>query len=398
MPRVIMVVNSDYRYDARVQKEAAALGMAGYSVTVFSLAMDVRREQNVMGVRVLNPTTGKMAWFPYKLSYLKAYWQIIRALLREKADVWHGHDLDMLPFVFIAAKLKGGKLVYDSHELWQGYDWPSRGGRRGLLRRLLWQGWLWLEKALAKHCHLIITVNESCAREIARRLEVRPPLALRNCVDPAETASPAGSLRETLGLGHSELLVVYTGKLQKGRGLEELLKAWAGLPADRHLAIIGQGPLEGSLRDFALSAGLNNVFFLPPVEALELPGYIRGATLGVVLIEDTDQSKRYSLPNKLLEYIAAGVPVLASKLPEISRLVDEYQIGVFADPGDSGRIRKSLSELLGNAGKLRFLRLNTLKARVSLTWRKEAGLLISEYSKITKGGKQEASPLAQGGK
>jgi len=388
-----MLVNSDYRYDARVQKEAAALGMAGYSITVYSLAMDVRGEQNVMGVRVLNPITGKMAWFPYKLSYLRAYRQLIRALLREKADVWHGHDLDMLPLAFAAAKLKGGKLVYDSHELWQGYDWPGRGGKWSLLRRLLWQGWLGLEKALAKHCHLIITVNASCAREMARILGVRPPLALRNCADPAETGGSAGSLRGALGLGHNELLVVYTGKLQKGRGLEKLLTAWAGLPAGCHLAIIGRGPLEGRLRDCARSAGLKNVYFLPPVNALELPGYIRGATLGVVLIEDTDQSKYYSLPNKLLEFIAAGVPVLASKLPEISRLVDEYQVGVFADPGDSADIRKSMSELLGDAEKMRFLRLNALKARTSLTWRKEAGLLISEYSKIT-GGKQEQFPLA----
>jgi len=384
LPRVVMLVNSDYRYDARVQKEAAALGLAGYSVTVFSLTMNVRCEQDAMGVRVLNPITEKLAWFPYKLSYLRAYWQIIQALLRERADVWHGHDLDMLPFVFIAAQLRGGKIVYDSHELWQGYGWPGRGGRWGLLRRLLWQCWLKLERTLAKHCHLIITVNESCAREMARTLRVRLPLVLRNCVDPAETAGPAGSLREALELGHSELLVVYTGKLQKGRGLEELIKAWTGLPAGRHLAIIGRGPLEEGLRNLARSAGLKNVYFLPPVKALELAGFIHGASLGVVLIEDIDQSKHYSLPNKLLEYIAAGVPVLASQLPEIRRLVDEYQVGAFADPGDSDSIRESLNELLGNVEKLHSLRMNTLKARMSLTWRKEAGLLISEYSKITK--------------
>jgi glycosyltransferase involved in cell wall biosynthesis len=256
----------------------------------------------------------------------------------------------------------------------------------------LWKGWLWLEKALAKRCHLIITVNNSCAGEMARSLGVRLPLVLRNCVDPAAAGGFAGGLRETLGLGRGERLVVYIGILQKGRGLEELIKAWAGLPADWHLAFIGQGALEGSLRDLALSAGLENVYFLPPVKAWQLPEFIRGASLGVVLIEDVDLSKHYSLPNKLLEYIAAGVPVLASDLPEIRRLVDEYQVGVFTDPRDSGRIRESLRKLLGDVEKLDTLRQNTVKAGKNLTWRKEAGLLISEYSKITEGGKQEPSP------
>jgi len=232
---------------------------------------------------------------------------------------------------------------------------------------------------------LIITVNNSCAREMARSLGVRLPLVLRNCVDPVVAGGSTGGLREALGLGRGERLVVYTGILQKGRGLEELLKSWAGLPADWHLALVGQGVLEGSLRDFALGAGLENVYFLPPVKAWELPEFIRGATLGVVLIEDVDLSKRYSLPNKLLEYIAAGVPVLASDLPEIRRLVDEYQVGVFADPRDSGSIRKSLIELLGDVEKLDTLRQNTVKAGENLTWRAEASLLISEYSKITCG-------------
>jgi len=88
-----MVVNSDFRYDSRVQKEALALSQAGHDVTVFSLAMTVPQDQSFPGIRVLNPTTEKMAWFPYKPSYLKACRQVLCALLREKGDIWHGHDL-----------------------------------------------------------------------------------------------------------------------------------------------------------------------------------------------------------------------------------------------------------------------------------------------------------------
>ncbi len=385
MARVIMAVNSDFIHDARVQKEALALTRSGYEVTVFALTLPGPREQNHLGIRLVNPTTGKLARFPYRLSYLKAYWQTLRALLKEQAEVWHGHDLEILPFVYTAARLKGGKLVYDSHELWSGYDWPGRSGGLGPVRRLVWGAWLRLEKWLARRCHLVITVNRSCAREIGNRLGIQPPLVLRNCADPAQgLGSPYGGLRAELGLDHGEPLVVYVGLLQEGRGLENLVHAWSGLPVGAHLAFVGRGPAESGLKNLAERARLNNVHFLAPVRAQELPEFISGASVGVVLIEGNDLSKYYSLPNKLFEYLAAGVPVLASGLPEIRRLVEEYQVGVFADPRDPVSIRSALVGLLsGGNGSLEQLRQNALQASRYLTWQREVGLLINEYSKLT---------------
>lgn len=386
MSRVVMLVNSNFWHDSRVQKEALALRQEGYGVTVFSLTMTGPREQNFRGVRLVNPTTGRLSWFPYRWSYLKACWQTLGALLREGGDVWHGHDLEALPFVFLARGLKGGKLVYDSHELWRGYDWPGSGGRWGAARRLLWQVWLWLEKALAKRCHLVITVNESCAREMAGALGIKPPLVLRNCVDPVYKIGlvPAG-LRERLGLNREELLVVYSGHLKKGRGLESLLKAWAALPARGHLAFLGSGPLEEHLQGFVYSAGLKNVHFLPPVQAWEQPGFLKGASLGVVLTEERDLSSRLSLPNKLFEYVAAGIPVLASGLPEISRLVEEYGIGLLTVPGDPGSVKAALEEILNGGKKLAEFKKNILRAREELTWQEEVRRLLNAYSKIKVG-------------
>ena len=385
MARVVMAVNSNFFNDARVQKEALALLRSGYEVTVFALTMPGPREQNHLGIRLVNPTTGKLARFPYRLSYLKAYWQTLRALLKEHAEVWHGHDLEMLPFVYTAAWLRGGKLVYDSHELWSGYDWPGRGGGLGAVRRLVWRFWLGPEKRLARRCHLVITVNRSCAGEIAKQLEIETPLVLRNCADPAwGNGIGYGGLREKLGLTAGEPLVVYAGLLQEGRGLENLIRAWGGLPAGAHLAFIGLGPAEYSLKKMVNQAGYNNVHFIAPVRARELPEYISGASLGVVLIEGNDLSKYYSLPNKLFEYLAAGVPVLASGLPEIRRLVEEYRVGAFADPRDPADIRSVLDGLLsGRAGSLEQLRQNALRASRYLTWQREVGLLIDEYAKLT---------------
>jgi len=384
LPRVIMVVNSDFRHDARVWKEALSLSRAGYGVTVFSLAMAGPREQYHEGIRLVNPAAGPLARFPYRPSYLRVYLQVITALLREKGDVWHGHDLETLPFVYLAARLRGGKVVYDAHELWQGYDWPGRGGGWNAVRRLVWKGWLHLEGALARRCDLVVTVNESCALAMAGALGIKPPPVIRNCADPVgEGGRPAAGLREVLGLVRGEPLVVYSGLLKKGRGLENLLQAWAGLPVEAHLAFVGRGPLESELRDLALAAGFGNVHFLPPVKAWELPGFIRGASLGVVLTGERNLNSRYSLPNKLFEYLAAGIPALASDLPEIRRLVKEYDAGVLVDPRDHNGIRLALTGLLDDREGRERLRKNAFRAGENLTWQGEVKRLIDEYSKIT---------------
>lgn len=383
MARVVMVANSDYWHDSRVQKEAVSLNRAGYQVTVFSLAMKGPQEQWHEGVRVVNPTTGKLAWLPYKPSYLRAYLQIAGALLGEEGDVWHGHDLETLPFVFVASWIKGGKLVYDSHELWRGVNWPDSGGRWNFARRLLWNVWLYLEKVLAGRCNLVITVTDSCAAEIAASLGIRAPLVVRNYASRAAAGTGADSLRLRLGLADGEKLVVYAGNLQRERGLENFIKAWAGLPGGAHLAFVGQGPLEVILQDYVIRTSLKNVYFITPVKAWELPGFICGADLGIVLTGSSDLNSRCSLPNKLFEYFAAGVPVLASDLPEIRNLVTRYNAGVLIDPGDCSRVEAVLAGLLDRGERLSKLKLNAIKAGEDLTWEREVKNLVDGYAKIT---------------
>lgn len=382
MPRVTMLVNSDYAHDARVQKEALSLSRAGYDVTVFSLAMPGPRERYFNNIRVLNPTTGKMAWFPYKPVYMKAYWQVMRALLGQGGDIWHGHDLESLPFVFLASKLRGGRLVYDAHELWQGHNWLG-GGRWRRPRRLLRRIWLGAEKKLARRCHLVITVSASCARKMAASLNIKTPLVLRNCVDPAGEYSGAGpAIREKLGLAPGETIVVYSGHLKKGRGLEKLLEAWAAARVRAHLVFVGSGPLEEALRALVSSSGLPNVHFISPVKAWELPGFIRGASLGVVLTENNSLNSYCSLPNKVFEYIGAGLPVLATNLPEIRGLVQQYQVGLCVNTREPKAIRVALETLLSGKDKLAAMRQNTRQVGEELSWRREASKLINAYNKV----------------
>jgi len=377
-----MIVNSDFRHDGRVQKEALSLAAAGYAVTVFALTARRPEEGRWPGVRVINPLSGSLAWFPYKLAYLAAYRQLLGALRREKCAVWHAHDLDVLPFAFLAAKLQGSKLVYDAHEYWPDYDWPGYGGRVSLARRLLWAGWRRLERRLARRCDLIVTVGEDIARLMAGEFKAPVPLVVRNCVDPVSPDYAGPTLRCVLNLAADVPLVVYTGKLLKGRGLENLVCALAGLP-EVHLAVVGEGSLAGRLAEMAAVAGTAaRVHFVPPVPPPFVAGLISDASLGAALIEDASLSKRYSLPTKLFEYVAAGLPLLITDLPEMAGLVRRHGMGLaLADAGPE-QIKAALTKLLAEPGRLAQLKAGAVRAGRELNWRNEVSLLTHAYAEM----------------
>ena len=78
----------------------------------------------------------------------------------------------------------------------------------------------------------------------------------------------------------------------------------------------------------------------------ELIGAISEASVGLALIQPVCLSYRMSLPNKVFEYVAAGLPVLGSDLPAISAVVNEHRIGLLAEPGDVENVAAKLDEML----------------------------------------------------
>jgi glycosyltransferase involved in cell wall biosynthesis len=227
-------------------------------------------------------------------------------------------------------------------------------------------------------------VNDSIAAELSRRYGVATPRVLRNCPrtfgrrpDPAE--SP---LRERARVPAGRAIVLYQGLYMPHRGLENLVRAAAAFEK-AHLVFMGWGPLLDNLKAIAVSEGLTDrVTFIDPVPMRDLLGVTAGADVGVIPYRNVGLNNFFTSPNKLFEYCAAGVPVAASRFPELVKVVEGLAVGRTFDPDDPSSIATAVNAIVGDPAELSRLRENAGRAAASFSWEREAEVLQAVYDSL----------------
>ena len=184
-------------------------------------------------------------------------------------------------------------------------------------------------------------------------------------------------LRERLGVHDEALLFIYLGGLGRGRGIEIALKAFSDVRVQHHVLFMGSGPLQYKID--AASSHCSRIHYLPPVSPSQVLAYAAGADVGLCLYEDTCLNHRYCMPNKLFESLLAGLPVLASDLPDQACIVRKHNSGwgVSKEPSVIANFLVSLSR--EDVEKVR----DELPKRVkTLRWENEAKQLLCLYKKL----------------
>jgi glycosyltransferase involved in cell wall biosynthesis len=354
---VVSVIN-DLVTDSRVNKTCGVLTEAGYEV--------------ILTGRKLPGSMDLPAW-PFKafrmrllfkkgpLFYFFFNLRLFFKLLFTKGDLLFANDLDTLLPNYLVSKIKSIPLVYDSHELFcevpELLEAPAK--------RKIWQI---VEKRLVprlKHC---ITVNESIARIFENSYGVKFHV-IRNI--PENLAGFVPPSRQQLKLPVDKKIILLQGAgINIHRGAEELTEAMQ-LVNNAVLLIIGGGDVWPALEKMVKQKGLEDkVTLIKKIPKKELMGYTANADLGVSIDKNTNPNYYNSLPNKIFDYIHAGVPVLASRLPEIERIVNRYQVGRFIESHEPAVIAQTINSLLSSP-ELRKYRQNTVNAAAELNWTAE---------------------------
>ena len=146
--------------------------------------------------------------------------------------------------------------------------------------------------------------------------------------------------------------------------------------------IIGGGDVIHHLKEMAEKEHLEGkIIFVNKLPPDELRAWTSLADIGLTLDKDTNINYRFSLPNKIFDYIHAGIPVLASDLVEVKRIVETYQIGRIAPDHHPKTLAKIINEMLSGK-EYEMWKNNTRKAVEELTWEREEVKIKAVYSRF----------------
>jgi glycosyltransferase involved in cell wall biosynthesis len=320
------------------------------------------------------PAPGPLARAYRLLRTLSYYRRGIAAMRRLRPRVVHCNDYNTM-WIGVGAKLLvGSAVIYDSHELW-----PDRNGRS----EPRW--WLLAcEAILLRLADDVLATSPGHADAIARRHRVAPPRVVRNVVErPSANGSHAERAEATSG---GRRTIAYAGALTSHRGLEQAIAALAQAPAVELRAV---GPGSPSYRQrlstLAEEHGvLGRVRLSPAVPPERLVDEIAPAAAGAALIQPACLSYALSLPNKLFEYLAAGLPILASDVPTIREFVERHQVGLVVPHGDPAAIAAAMTEIV-EPGRNGELRAAVREAAARFSWEREAEGLKQAYREAAAG-------------
>ena len=383
--KICMVVDNEFDHDTRVNKEARSLADAGYEVIVYAQKISGRKEEEkINGFTVKRPVRGydlirKKLWC-YIRDVLPAY----NLLVKENADVYHANDLPVLPICYIVSKKLNSKLVYDSHELFLETLYRAN---KNLVSYLIAKGKFLIlaqvEKKLIKSVDKIITVNESIAGELKKRYGIQKVTVLMNVPsDPFSKDKGVNKFKDLFN--KSGKIVLYQGGFSWVRGMKQLIESVRYFPKDTCLVLMGDGEIKPSLERLVQKNNLSDkIRFVPTVPLDELYSYTSSADVGIIPYLNVSLNHYYSTPNKLFEYMTAGLPMAVSDFPEMKKIVEENNVGVTFNPEDPKDIARIVGKILFDESRYKQMRENALRAaKEKYNWENEEKKLLDVYGRV----------------
>jgi glycosyltransferase involved in cell wall biosynthesis len=366
--RAIISVINDLVTDQRVDKTACVLADLGFEVLMVGRH---KSDSPRMPIRAYEIIRMQLLWEKGPLFYAEYNIRLFFLLLSRPADLLVSNDLDTLLPNFMVHRLKRIPIVYDSHEYFTA---TPELVERPKVQRI----WKWIEKSIVPKLKSCITVNASIANLFEKEYHV-PFRVVRNIPRKREIIEPA--TRASQGLPDDKKIVLMQGSgINVQRGAEEAVEAMQYLD-NVLLLIVGGGDVLPVLRKMVHELSLEKkVKFVSRQTPENLALYTINADIGLSIDKDTNINYRFSLPNKLFDYIYAGIPVLASPLVELKNIIQHYEIGEFIENHHPEHIAASIKAMLNDESRLNLYKQNTLKAAAELNWENEKKVLIEIFA------------------
>jgi glycosyltransferase involved in cell wall biosynthesis len=375
--RIVVSVISDLVTDQRVHKVCQTLHEEGYQVNLIGTK---KRDSLSLNKRSYATRRISMVFQRTFFFYAEFNLRLFFFLLFTRADIYLGNDLDTMPANWLAARLKSRPLVYDTHE----YYMAMAGLDGKHIRRKIWKS---IESFIFPRLHYIYTICESFC-ELYKLDYNKQLVAVRNVpyLHPESNFDYQKKICEIKSLlpANRKILIYQGAGINPHRGGAELVKAMKWLnPEKFHLLIVGGGDIFDEICGIILNEKLQDRITVVPKLPFELLREITPlADLGLSLDKPDNLNHRYGLPNKIFDYIHAEIPVLVSRLVEVEKIVDQYQVGTFINSHEPSHIADSIEKVFEDDERFRGWKSNTLKAKQDLNWEKEGKIVLSIFKQV----------------
>ena len=368
MKRVILSVTEDLYTDQRMDKMSLFLHKKGFDVTLVGRCYG---DSPALGKRPYKTKRLRLLFRRGVLFYAEYQFRLLLYLLFQKCDLFIANDLDTLLPNTLVSKLRRKRLVYDSHEYFCGE-------LSVVSNPMAHKVWSAIERYCFPKQKTVITVSQSIVDQYEKEYGIRPYL-VRN-IPPAATRFTVTATRQSLGMPEDKPVLLLQGAgINEGRGGEEIVQAMQYLP-DYHLFIVGEGTVVPQLKQMTAEMELQDrVTFVPRQTPEKLFNYTSLADIGMAIDTDISANLRFSLPNKIFEYIKAGTPMVVSNLVERARIVRQYNVGVVAESVTPEAIAQAVKQL-AEPSLMAQCRENCKLAAQELTWENEEKVLEKVYA------------------
>ena len=364
--RIVISTSNDISTDNRVHKVAMLLRSLGYEVLWVG-----RKLPNSLAIE--RPYQVRRLSLMFKkgaLFYAELQVRLFFFLLTHRSTHLLSNDLDTLLPNYLVSRLFQSTLIYDTHEYFCGV--PELEGR---CAKKVWQV---LERSLFPRVEHIWTVNESIADLYEADYGKRPKV-FRN-ISPMPEGFERVS-RGKLGLPENKIIAINQGSgMNLDRGLEEAVEAIDGMSEEWMLLLVGSGDAIPALKESVRQRGLESkVFFVGRVPYAQLLQYTAAADIGLSLDKDTNINYRFSLPNKLFDYLHCGIPIVTSPLVEVARIVEGYCVGATVEPTDIEALRNTMVQVVAQR---ELYAKGIERVQRELNWARESEALMRFYDRL----------------
>jgi len=356
---VITFLGNAY-HDSRVVNLIESLNQLGIETKTISFDWKTKNFKTQVGSITVYRLDKSNSSIIYYFNFL---FLLIRDLLKIKANFYFAEDIYTLPIVYFFAKKNKAKIFYNSREI---YAHLAGLRNKNYVQKIIAK----IESNFIKKVDLVLVTGNMDAEFLTESYSISNLFVLRNLPKYVKEISKI-NIRKKLNISSSEKIILYQGVLLEGRGIEKLIDIIDKVP-NSHLVLIGDGEFRDKFENKAKnSVSANRIHFVGAVNHSELLKYTASADIGLAIIENISISYYYALPNKLFEYIMAGIPVLSSNLPQMKKIIDEYNVGKYVDPEKDEELKATLNEMLQDDDQIERYKINCRTAARKLNWEEE---------------------------